>query len=202
MTIRKGSGWGTPGPLPDGAPVIGDDAALQRLVDACRHADQPLPVVGLAGGTLWQTLGGPGIRPRLHRDDAVHHPVDLVRADLDGGTHWFAVSLVARTVGWRRAWVAMNAQWVGPYRLGHRAHPGDALVDLYEATLPITEVPKIARRARLGAHLPHPGISERRARTAAVHFDRPRRVWLDGVPFGRTRSVVVTVEPDALTVVV
>lgn len=202
MTIRKGSGWGTPGRLPDGAQRLGDDASLRRLVEEARRSGTAIPLVGLTGGTLWQTLGGPGIQPRLDRDDAVHHPVDVVRAELDGGTHWFVVSLVARTVAWRQAWVAMNAQWVGPYRLGHRAHPGDALLDLYEARLPVRQVLEVARRARLGAHLPHPGIQERRARTATVRFDRPRRVWLDGQAAGRTRSVTVTVEPDALTVVV
>jgi diacylglycerol kinase family enzyme len=96
----------------------------------------------------------------------------------------------------------MNAQWYGPYDLGPRSHPDDGLLDTYDARLPLSDLPKVASRARHGAHLPHPGIGERRTRATEVSFDRPLSLELDGVMVGRFRNLAVRVEPDAIRVVV
>ena len=59
-------------------------------------------------------------------------------------------------------------------------------------------------RARLphGAHLPHPGIKERRAAAVQVELDRPLPLRLDGESVGKARVLSVRVEPDALVVFV
>jgi diacylglycerol kinase family enzyme len=59
-------------------------------------------------------------------------------------------------------------------------------------------------RARLhhGAHLPHPGIKERRSAAVQVELERPLTVRLDGVATGTAKVISVRVQPDALTVVI
>ena len=61
----------------------------------------------------------------------------------------------------------MNAQFLGPWNAGPRAHPGDGLLDTYDVRLKPGQL--LAVRARLpdGSHLPHPGIRERRVAARA-----------------------------------
>jgi diacylglycerol kinase family enzyme len=129
-------------------------------------------------------------------------PVDLGEVLVDGRLHFFVAHLAARNRLWTRAFVVMNAQWLGGLNLGPRAHPNDGLLDVYDARLGLADVLKVRARARAGAHLPHPGIKERRVPAAQVGFDRPLTVWLDGMRVGPARGLSVRVDPDALTVVV
>lgn len=160
------------------------------------------PPIGLTGGSLWRTIGGPGVVGRYATGEARHYACDLAVAVTDGVRRVFVASLVARNQWWTKVAVVMNAQDMGAYRFGHRAHPGDALLDIYEAHIAFGDVVKVAKRARLGSHLPHPGISERRLPTVSFTFDRPRQLWLDERRVGTVKQMVVTVVPDAFTVVV
>ena len=202
MSIGKGTGWAYPASLAIGAAVFADDHSLFFAFNAARRNETPLDPVGLTGGSLWKMLGGPSCPGRLHTADALAFPCDLVRVETDHDVYWFANALLARTRLWRRALVAMNSQDLGPYRFGHRAHPGDGLVDVYESDLSFQQRILVAKRARLGAHLPHPGISERRVARAEIVLDAPRSFSLDGIACGRSRRFSLEVEPDALTVVV
>ena len=159
-------------------------------------------MVGLTGGTVWRTIGGPSAVGRLRGPEARLFAIDAVEARLDDVSFWFVGSLIARNRRWTATTLVLNSQFVGDYRFGVRAHPGDGLVDVYEAQLRLREVLNIAPRARLGAHLPHPGIRETRTGSCAMRFDRPRRVWLDGERAGRASHVLIRVEPDAIRVVV
>lgn len=203
MTIGKGTGWGTPGLLPVDAPVVDSDSALRALVERARHDGAILGPVGLTGGSLWTTMGGPTTVGRLRTDEAMRYPIDVVSVVADDNTRrWFVGSLVARTRFWTNALVAMNGQFLDGRRVGVRAHPGDGLVDVYDASLALADVAKVAARARHGTHLPHPGIHERRVAEWESKFDRSRTLWLDGERVGRIRSIRLSVEPDALTVVI
>lgn len=128
--------------------------------------------------------------------------VDLGEILLDGRLHLFVAHLLAHSPLWRRAFVAMNAQWFGAWDLGPRSHPGDGLLDTYDARLALGDLSKVRARLGHGTHLPHPGISERRSAAVQVDFDRALPVWADGVRLGRARALSVRVEPDALRVVV
>jgi diacylglycerol kinase family enzyme len=75
------------------------------------------------------------------------------------------------------------------------------LLDTYDVRLPLGQLLVVRGRLAHGAHLPHPGIRERRVPAAQVSFDRPLRVELDGSAAGRARQLSVRVEPDALVVV-
>ncbi len=160
------------------------------------------PPIGLTGGSLWRTIGGPGVVGRYTTGEARHYACDLAVALTDGVRRVFVASLVARNQWWTKVAMVMNAQDMGAYRFGHRAHPGDALLDVYEAHIAFGDVVKVAKRARLGSHLPHPGITERRLPTVSFNFDRPRQLWLDERRVGTVKQMVVTVVPDAFTVVV
>ncbi len=161
-----------------------------------------IPPIALTGGALWRTIGGPGVVGRYATSEARQYACDLAVAAIDGVRRVFVASLVARNRWWTKTAVVMNAQDMGAYRFGHRAHPGDALLDVYEARVALGDVLKIAKRAKLGSHLPHPGITERRVRSVSFHFDQPRQLWLDEHRIGMVEQLSVTVVPDAFTVVV
>ena len=202
MTIKKGEAWGSPAPLPTDGVVAATDAEARAELERARREGRAFPVIGLLGGDLCRTLGGTGDRDRLRSDAAVTFPVDLGEILVDGHLHLFIAHAVARTRLWSRAWVAMNAQWLGEWNAGPRAHPNDGRLDVYEASLPLSDRLKVRSRIRSGAHLPHPGIAERRTKAAQVEFPKPVPVALDGAPVGRARTLSVRVEPGALRVVV
>lgn len=189
--------------LPEGSPVVHSDGELRTVVEHHRRNGTPLPTVGVLGGDLCRTVGGPGDPARL-RDGGVVLTVDVVRVDIDGATHWFCSHLIARRrLWWGRAAVAMNAQWLGDLRLGPRAHPGDGLVDVTDGTLPLGDRAEARRRARSGTHVPHPALSVRRARHHDITFDRPARIWLDGhLVTDAATHLRIDVEPDSLSIVV
>lgn len=165
------------------------------MLEEARRDSRPYPTIGLTGGDLCHTLGGRG---RLE----VVFPVDLGMAMLDGRMHLFVAHAIARNRIWTRAVAAMNAQWLGEWNLGPRAHPNDGLLDVYEADLTVGDLPKVRARLHHGVHLPHPRIKEQRRQAVQVTLPRPTPVRLDGVLVGRFRDLALRVEPDALTVVV
>jgi putative lipid kinase YegS-like protein len=195
--IAKGQPWGAPGDLPEGGVIVRSDAEASAALTEARRRRRPFPALGLLGGDLCHTLGGGGSELQ-----GVRFTVDLGEALLDGRLHLFVAHLVARTRLWTRAFVAMNAQWLGDWNLGPRAHPNDGLLDTYDARLPPGQLLPVRARLHHGAHLPHPGIKERRSAGVQVELERPLPIRLDGVATGRARVVSVRVQPDALTVVV
>jgi len=213
VTIRRGESWGEAGPLAADAPIVADDRSLRALVEAWRRNGSPGPLeVGLTGGDLCRTLGGPGDPARLRRVDAVRLPIDVVRVTdpdpaADGGPWWFAAHLRAHHRGWRgQAAVAMNAEWLttpkAVWKLGPRSHPNDGLVDVTSGRLGWRDRLAARNRARSGDHVPHPALTVRRAAHVELDLGRPTPVVLDGSPIGAHRRLVLDVEPDAIVVVV
>ena len=203
MTVRRGQAWGEPGPLPPEGVVVRSDAEARAVVENARRAGNPVPALGLLGGDLCRTVGGTGDEARLRSPAAVRLPVDLGEVLLDGRLHWFVAHLVARRAWWRgRAWLAMNAEWLGPWDVAPRAHPNDGLLDVLDASVPVGERLKVRSRLTHGTHLPHPAISVQRRPAVQVEFPRPVPVHLDGELAGSFRTLSVRVDPDAVTVVV
>jgi len=189
--------------------VVHSDAEARRAVEAARRERRAPPVLGLLGGDLFRTLGGrdpatgtDGSETRLRADGGVVFSVDLGEVLVDGRLHLFVAHLVARSRLWTRAFVAMNAQWLGSWNLGPRAHPGDGLLDTYDVHLKPAQLLPVRSRLHHGAHLPHPGIKERRTAAIQVELERELVVRVDGEAVGGGRRLAVRVEPDALTVVV
>ena len=204
MTIRKGEAWGSVGPLPDGTVIVRSDGELLRLVHEARSAGRSLPPLALLGGALMRAVGGTGDERRLAGEMAVL-PVDLVRVEFDATTTWSAAHVIARRGWWRGPILAaMNAEFVGAWDVTPRGHPNDGRVDLLEVSAAMSVRDRLRARGRLtaGTHLPHPAISVRQTSSVERTFERPMRVWVDGVPMGSAGSLRLAVEPDALVVCV
>jgi hypothetical protein len=206
MTIGKGTLWGRPGLMSLDSQLFDTDAALAEYLGD-HLGDDPkgpidVPPIVVTGGALWNTIGGPSSVGRYATSEARHYPCDLAVVVADGARHVFVASLVARNRWWTKVAIVMNAQDIGAYRFGHRAHPGDALLDIYEARISFGDVFKIAKRAKLGSHLPHPGIAERRMPSVSFTFEQSRDLWLDERAIGKVKQLTVTVVPDAFTAVV
>jgi hypothetical protein len=203
MILGKGTQWGEPGALPVQGALARSDAEVRAIVEACRRRSEPTPPVGLLGGDLCRTLGGTGDEERLGSDAAMTFAVDVGAALLDGRLHWFVAHAVARRSWWRgRTVAAMNAQWLGPWDLGPRAHPGDGLLDVTDANLSLAVRLQARRRLPTGTHVPHPEITTRRVSSWQADFDPPLDVWLDGTKVGRVRHALLRVEARSLIVVV
>jgi hypothetical protein len=195
VPIEKGRAWGEPGTLPADGVRVASDKEARAVVERARRAGVEPPVLGLTGGDLCSTLGGPGRLETIFT-------VDLGAALVDGRLHWFVAHLVARTRGWGRAVVAMNAQWLGSWNVAPRGHPNDGMLDVFEASLSLPDRLKVRARLGSGTHLPHPGITQRRVPAAQFEFPRATPVELDGEVITGARTLSVRVEPDALKVVV
>ncbi|MBV8979594.1 MAG: hypothetical protein JO086_01720 [Acidimicrobiia bacterium] len=202
MPISKNTPWGEPGVLPDDGVVVRSDAEARAVIEQARAEGRPYPSLGLLGGDLCRTLGGAGDEGRLRSPEAVRFPVDLGEALLDGRPFVFVAHLVARTRGWGHVAAAMNAQFVGRWVIGRRAHPNDGLLDVYQADLSLADRLKVRARLGHGEYLPHPGINERRTAAVEIELDRPLPVYLDGGRVGEARTLALRLDPDALTVVV
>jgi YegS C-terminal NAD kinase beta sandwich-like domain len=205
MAIRKGEAWGELGGLPEGGVVVRGDAEARAVVTAARRAGEPVPPLGLLGGDLCRTLGGRGDEARLRSGAAARVPVDLGSLLLDGRQHWFVAHLVARRSWWRgRIVAAMNAEFLGPWDVAPRAHPGDGVLDVLDvaAAMSLGDRWRARRRLGSGSHLPHPAIAVSRRPAVQIELDRPTPVWLDGERVGEARRLSIRVEPDALVCVV
>lgn len=200
MTIKKGEEWGTVGPRPEGTIVVASDAQARAIVEPARRANRPIPPLYLRSGDLARTIG---VVPGAAREETRILPCDLGAALLDGRLFWFVSSLVAGEALRRgHSFAAMNAAWLGDWNLAPKAHPNDGLLDTLEMRLSMGQAREARKRARLGDHLPHPGITVHR--TAAIQLELPKAlpVRLDGEHIGSFRTISVRCEPDALTVVV
>lgn len=203
MGIEPGATWGEPGGLPADGVVVRSDAEARAVVEDARRANRSVPPLGLLGGDLCRTLGGTGDEARLRSEQGMRLPVDLGAALVDGRVHWFVAHLIARRSWWRGRLVAvMNAEHLGAWSLGPRAHPGDGLLDISDGDPPFGDRLRARRRLPSGSHLPHPAIRTRRVGAAQFDFSPPLDVRLDGERVGRASTLSVRVEPGALTVVV
>jgi hypothetical protein len=183
--------------------VVRRDAEAAAVLAEARAARRTLPDLGLVGGDLCATLGGPGSEAHLHGPEARRYPVDLGIAVVDGVEHVFVAHVLVRRRWWRgRVVAAMNAQWHGTWDLGPRAHPNDGLLDITDARLGPADKVAALQRVRTGTHLPHPDITVRRTAAAAFEFDPPGRCFVDGRPVGRVHRLELAVEPDAFAVVI
>ena len=198
MVIAKGETWGEPAPDAEPIAVV---------------TDQDLAAAALAawevGKVLEATVGPGDVRTQLGvpepRTPAERHryPFDLGLVTVGGRRLGFVGHVLARRRAWRGEFaVVMNTGWSGPWYLGPRAHPNDALLDITVGRLAWRQRLAARRRVATGSHLPHPDLTTLRRRAWNHRFPHPVRVLVDGQDQGPTSTVEVEVIPDALVVVV
>ncbi len=208
MSVRRGEDWGEPGELPAGAPVVSSDRDLAELAAG---PDAP-EVIGLVGGDLHRTLGGPHRTAEdLRRDGGTLLLIDLGEARLHRRDDTvdrvaFAAHVVARTsrgpLLFGHTFIAMNSAFVGPDNLGPRAHPGDGALDLLEGRLRGWDWLRSRRRRRSGTHVPHPGLHQQRSRQVSRDLAKGARVEVDGVDAGIVIGIDVGVLPGAAKILI
>lgn len=202
MSIRRGSEWGTVIDLPDDVTIVSSDAELARLCAAGTESQRP---IALAGGDLARTMGG-GAPGRFHRGaSVVRAAVDIVEVTTEGRSSVFVAHLVARRRTWRGSVVfAMNAQFIGQRDVAPRGHPGDGRIEVLQVapTMPWRARLAARRRAITGTHLPHPDLAVSSVTRTRLSFDRPQRIYLDGVFWTSTTQIELTVRPAAVEVLV
>lgn len=193
MTIRKGEDWGeivtAPADLVD---VASDAAVAEHIIARDRRP------VRLRGGDLLATLGGTAPGAMVRR-----LPIDVLRVEADVGTFHAIAHVVARRSWWRGPLLAvMNVDRLGRWDVAPRAHPNDGRADVVEvdAAMGVRARWQAARRLPSGTHVPHPQVHTRRITVATWSFERPTRLWVDGVERGTVRSLRVAVEPDAAVI--
>lgn len=202
MSVEKGADWGERGRPPDDLVIFDDSASAGHALGEARRAQRPLPAIGLRGGDLVRTLGGPTAPDIREAETALHVTIDLGAVLADGRLLWFLDHLVARRSWLRgRVLVAANAAFLGPWNIAPRAHPGDGKLDILEtATMSAGDRWRARRRLPAGTHVPHPDIAVRRSAAAQYDFDTPTPLWLDGRRTGEVSSLSIRLEPDAVHV--
>ncbi len=202
MSVEKGADWGERARPPAGLIVVDDSAAAIEMIAAERRANRPLPPVGLRGGDLVRTLGGPTSPDRATAEEALHVTIDLGAVLVDGALHWFLDHLVARRSWWSgRVLVVANAAFVDSWNVAPRAHPGDGRLETLEtSTKSIADRRQARSRLKLGTHVPHPAITTRRVEAVQYDFQRPMPIRLDGRSIGNARHLSIRLEPDALDI--
>lgn len=198
MTVKPGADWGEAVPMPEDVIAVVTDSSL---CEALAHGR----AVHIRGGDLFRTVGAPGSVGAT----ALKLSVDILHVVADGVAMEAVAHVVARTpgrLGWWRGPIlcVMNVEFLGRHDVAPRAHPNDGRFDVVKVSsaISIRDRWQAFRRLATGTHVPHPDIATRRGREESFTFDRPRRLWVDGVPRGTVRSLTVSVVPDAAIVYV
>jgi YegS C-terminal NAD kinase beta sandwich-like domain len=199
VTIGPGEEWGRPVAPPARMDVATSDAEVVRLL----HDDSAGSVM-VTGGDLARTLGTPPPEPR---ETVLELPIDLLEIATDRGAAIACAHVLVRSSWSRGGWwhgpviAVMNAQFVGDWDVAPRGHPNDGRAEVVEADeLSLRDRLAVRRRLPHGTHVPHPGITVRPVRAASWEFSHDRVVSIDGAAPFPTRSLSITVLPDAAVI--
>lgn len=195
MTVRKGQLWERP--VPTGVlivelPTLG---ALHTLLRDSGLPTEPLYVALNDPGSLGKTI-------RHFGDEQHAFGLDVGVVEM-GETKTVLLNAASFTRRMHRdACYVMNGQWLGDFNLGHRAHPNDGRFDIVEwGHLSYWQWRAVANRLGSGAFTPHPAISESRTDVVYREFMQPMHVQIDSIAYPQTKSVQITLRPDAIFVV-
>jgi hypothetical protein len=131
-----------------------------------------------------------GVAPDRLR--AWHRPARL-SVEIDGAS---ADAAAATTL------VIMNGQYLRGLDVSPRGHPGDGVAEAQFYALPPGDRRAMRARLAVGAHLPHPAITIRRARRLVVRTSRPVPLEVDGAPAGQITELRIELRPAAYRLLV
>ena len=197
MGVNRSEDWGALGLVPADAWTATSNADLLELLGDLKFDS----VIALTGGDLCRTLGGRG--RALPGGEGTLVDIDVGEALVDGRLHRFAAHFVVRPSRHPgRWWVAANAAHRGRWNVAPRAHPGDGLLDVLDASLSLGDVVAAWRRLGSGVHVPHPEIRQERTAATQMSFGGSSRAWLDGRPIGRVDKLSLRVQSGTLRVAI
>lgn len=203
MTIEKGQPWGHSIVVPTTTRDVDSDWQLARGNRDDIHI--------LLGGDLHSTLGKPtGITPGQTRTLV---QIDAVECTLknESGTGSVLASATIEIGRWVSAFrrhrfiVLTNGGLLDGSHVAPRAHPNDGCVDVMSinSSMPWRDRVLSKRRARTGAHLPHPHITVNRGDTFTfVREYKREKLLIDGQEMKSWKSVEIKVLPDYWQVIV
>jgi hypothetical protein len=221
--IRKGEEWGTPaGDATPDLDVAGDDAALATALAGAgpdplvRFSPSEASDLALAVGLARGGSGELAVPVDLLNLSAPPSPSLAVNAVVVGvapdGLRWWhrpfpvevEVDGTALAVSRATTVVVANGQFLRGFDVSPRGHPGDGWCEVQVYALPPGQVRAMRARLRSGAHVPHPGITVRRARSVVVRCGRGVAVAVDGrkAALRGVREVSVSVVPAAFRLLI
>lgn len=152
--------------------------ALELAASTARGASAAAPVVAVNS----VVVGVPPDRLRAwHRRAGLTVQIDGAAVDAAGAT----------------TLVVMNGQYLRGLDVSPRGHPGDGVAEAQLYALPPGVRRAMRSRLATGAHLPHRGITVRKARLVTVRAARPVPLEVDGEPAGRITALEVRLRPAA-----
>lgn len=207
MTIRRFNDWGQVIARPEVVELCNSDAEVAQVASHYKQSRAPIPHVSLTGGSLALSLGDP---PTSSTTDVHELPIDLLHVSYRMFNNTQITSVVANSVVMRHKWwlgqvVAItNGGYLGSWEIAPRAHPNDGVFDVVEVAADMSYRQRQIARRRLphGTHVPHPSIRRRQSRSDTWIFAKPIGLYLDEKYLGRITQIHVTIEPDALRLVV
>ncbi|MHB1129025.1 MAG: diacylglycerol/lipid kinase family protein [Ilumatobacteraceae bacterium] len=114
-------------------------------------------------------------------------------------------SVVMRYKWWRGQIVAItNCGYFGEWEIAPRAHPNDGVFDVVEVDANMSCRQRLIAKSRLplGTHMPHPSIRQHQSQSETWTFTRPIDLYLDEEFVGPVTWVDVTLEPDAMKLLI
>lgn len=197
MTIKAGEPWGR-------RAIVGDDALT------CRSDDELARGIGdciVVGGDLWLALGCPS--PPQKGQPCTRVDVDLLvcAVDTGDGTRVVRAASHVRVGSWLRPGrfvCATNAGYVNRRNIAPRAHPNDGLIHVFELnrTMAWRERVIARHRALSGTHVPHPAITLTRRTEWGMVREGVESLVIDNIRIHRWNSVMVTVNPDGMKLLI
>lgn len=207
MTIRKFSEWGRLIVRPEVIEICNSDAQVARVVTQYRSRGTPIPHIHVTAGSLATTLGE--LLP-LPSTEVRELPIDLLHISYRISSGMQCTAIAANSVLMkRRLWagqivVATNSGYLRTWEIAPRAHPNDGVFDVVEVNANMSWRHRLIARHRLphGRHLPHPSVGIHQCGSESWQFDKPIKLYIDDEFVGRITYVHVTIEADALNLVI
>ncbi len=207
MTIRRFYEWGQMVIRPIDVQLCTSDAQVAKIATHYQSLGAPIPHIRVTAGSLAISLGeslavlGAEVREL---------PIDLLHVNYSTPNGTQCNGIAANSVLMkRRLWtgqivVATNSGFWKSWEIAPRAHPNDGVFDVVEVNANMTWRHRLIARHRLphGRHLPHSSIGVRQCGSGSWKFDKPIGLYIDDEFCGMVTDVDITIEANALNLVI
>lgn len=207
MTIRKFAEWGRLIDRPNAIELCNSDAEVAKVAIHHQSCGTLIPHIHVTGGSLAASLGN---TLALSSTKVRELPIDLLHISYRTTSGMQRTSIAANSVLMRHRWwtgqivVITNSGYLGTWEIAPRAHPNDGVFDVVEVATNMSIRQRLIAKQRLrhGTHTPHPSVSLRQCQSVSWNFAEPIGLYLDGEYVELTTQVHLTIEPDALNLVI